>query len=134
MKDIDIHTMKIEDLSSEMMNKMPHYEVTDKFLEKVRKAVIKAGDIAIDATKQYLNNHKDFDPQKGYYGWAHVCTTKVGEVTEALKKLKMAKSYSDGIYYLNIKEYQTSNLALLEIGAEAASKISQSKVGAAFLC
>lgn len=132
MKDIDIHTMKIEDLSSEMMNKMPHYKVTDKYLEKVRKAVIQAGDIAIDATKQYLNNHKDFDPQKGYYGWAHVCTTKVGEVTEALKKLKMAKSYSDGIYYLNIKEYQTSNLALLEIGAEAASKYLSQELGQHF--
>ena len=79
-----------------------------------------------------MNNHKDFDPQKGYYGWSHVCTTKVGEVTEALKKLKMAKSYSDGIYYLNIKEYQTSNLALLEIGAEAASKYLSQELGQYF--
>ena len=132
MKNIDIHTMKIEDLSSEVMNKIPLYEVTDELLEKVRKAVIQAGDIAVDATKQYLNNHKDFDQQKGYYGWAHVCTTKVGEVTEALKRLKMAKTYSDGIYYLSIKEYQTLNLELLEIGSEAASKYLSQELGQYF--
>lgn len=129
---IDLHTMKIEDLPSAKMEVMPKFEVSENSLEKVRSAIQKAGEISIATTEEYLKANPDFDQQKGCYGWAHVCTSKVGIVTEALKELKLASTFSDGIYYISVKEYRTSNLDLLEVGAEAAAKFLTQELGQYF--
>ena len=75
-----------------------------------------------DRLIQHIEEHPEFNQDKGYWGWAHVCTSKTGVITEALKKARLATTFSDGIYYVRVKEYKTSNLDLLEIGANAAAK------------
>ena len=53
-------------------------------------------------------------------------------VTEALKKLKLALTYSDGVYYIRVEEYKTSNLELLEVGATAAADFLTQELGQRF--
>ena len=132
LDDVDMHTMKIEDLPSSKMDIMPTFEVTADILEKVQQAINKAGNISIDASEEFLKANPDFDEQKGYYGWAHICTSEVSVVTEALKKLKLASTYSDGVYYIRLEEYKTSNLELLEVGATAAADFLTQELGQRF--
>ena len=132
LDDVDMHTMKIEDLPSSKMDIMPTFEVTADILEKVQQAINKAGNISIDASEEFLKANPDFDEQKGYYGWAHICTSEVSVVTEALKKLKLASTYSDGVYYIRVEKYKTSNLELLEVGATAAADFLTQELGQRF--
>ena len=132
LEEVDIHTMKIEDLPSIQMGVIPEFEVSEELSQKVKTAVEEAGRISIKATETYLIEHPEFDQEKGYYGWAHVCTTEISEVTEALLQLGFAHTFSDGVYYVNVCEYKTSNLDLLEIGADAAAKYLSKTLGQAF--
>lgn len=79
-----------------------------------------------------LKEHPDFDEQKGYWGWATVCTATQSEITQALQNIGVCHTFSDGIYRLRIEEYRTSNLELLVTGAEAAAKFLEKELGQEF--
>lgn len=128
--DIDPHTMKIEELPMKQMRRIPEFNVSSE--EKVRKVIIEANRISVGSVEDFLNKNPLFDEQQGYYGFAHVCTNHISEVTQALQDAGFAKAYSDGDYYIKIDEYRTNNLDLLEIGADAAAKYLTKELGQNF--
>lgn len=79
-----------------------------------------------------LKIHPTFDENQGYWGWAYICTNVVSDITQALQNINCSRTYSDGIYRLNVNNYQTSNVELLEIGAEAAACYLSSELGQYF--
>ena len=62
----------------------------------------------------------------------YICTNVVSDITQALQNINCSRTYSDGIYRLNVNNYQTSNVELLEIGAEAAACYLSSELGQYF--
>ncbi|MDY3141763.1 MAG: hypothetical protein SOW30_03645 [Parabacteroides sp.] len=118
----DISQLKIDDLPIKQMKVIPNFVVTRELDNKVREAALEASKKATEAIKVFLLTHPDFDENKGEWGWAYVCTQNISETTEALQNAGLSKTYSDGIYRLNLVDYKTSNLVLLEVGAEAAAK------------
>ena len=54
------------------------------------------------------------------------------ETVSALQDAGFAKAYSNGDYYIDVDEYRTSNLELLEFGAEAAAKYLTKELGQNF--
>lgn len=101
---------------------MPNFVLTRDLDNKVRTAVLEASNKAKEAINDYLIKNPDFNDNQGERGWAYVCTQKISEITEALQNAGLSKTYSDGIYRLNLISHNTSNLHLLAIGAEAAAK------------
>lgn len=132
LNEIDPHTMKIEDLPIKQMRMIPEFDVSSELADKVRKAIVEANEISIKSVEEYLAKNPSFDEQKGYWGWAYVCTNHISDVTQALQDAGFAKAYSDGDYYIKIDEYQTNNLDLLEIGANAAAKYLTKELGQNF--
>ena len=130
--DIDTHTMKIEDLPMKQMRIIPEFNVSPKLIEKARKAIVEANGISVRSVEEYLRKNPSFDEQKGYWGFAHVCTNSISEVTQALQDAGFAKAYSSGDYYINVDEYRTCNLELLEIGAQAAAEYLTKALGQYF--
>lgn len=130
--DIDPHTMKIEDLPMKQMRMIPEFDVSSELTDKVRKAIVEANEISIKSVEEYLVKNPSFDEQKGYWGFAHVCTSHISEVTQALQDAGFAKAYSNGDYYIDVDEYRTCNLELLEIGADAAAKYLTKELGQNF--
>lgn len=131
-KNIDFHTMKIEDLPMKQLRIMPEFAVSDDLLSKVKQTIAKASEISVSAVKDYLKIHPEFDEQKGWYGFANVCTCEVSEVTQALLQIKAAKAYSDGDYLVSVNQYRTSNLDLLEVGANAVAEYLSKELGQPF--
>lgn len=131
-ENIDFHTMKIEDLPMKQLRIMPEFAVSHELLSKVKKTIAKASEISVSAVKDYLNTHPEFDEQKGWYGFANVCTCEVSEVTQALLQIKAAKAYSDGDYLVSVNQYRTSNLDLLEVGANAVAEYLSKELGQPF--
>lgn len=129
---IDFHTMKIEDLPMKQLRIMPEFNVSDELLSKVKVTIAKASEISVSAVKEYLKTHPEFDEQKGWYGFANVCTYEISEVTQALLQIKAANAYSDGDYLISVNQYRTSNLDLLEVGANAAAKFLTKELGQPF--
>ena len=132
MDNIDVDHIRIEDLPMRQMAIMPTFSVSAEIDQKVRRAVQKAGQLAIDTVEKYLKEHPDFDQQKGFWGWAYVCTTVQSEVTQALQDARLSHTYADGIYRLTVDEFRTSNLELLEMGAEAAADYLTKELGQQF--
>lgn len=130
--DIDLHTMKIEELPMKQMRRIPEYNVSPEQEEKVKKAIKEACRISVRSVEDFLEKNPLFNEQQGYYGFAHVCTNHISEVTQTLQDTGFAKAYSDGNYYIKIDEYRTSNLDLLEIGANAAAKYLTKELGQNF--
>ena len=131
-ENIDFHTMKIEDLPMKQLRIMPEFNVSDELLSKVKVTIAKASEISVSAVKEYLKTHPEFDEQKGWYGFANVCTYEISEVTQALLQIKAANAYSDGDYLISVNQYRTSNLDLLEVGANAAAKFLTKELGQPF--
>ena len=131
-ENIDFHTMKIEDLPMKQLRIMPEFAVSHELLSKVKQTIAKASEISVSAVKDYLNAHPEFDEQKGWYGFANVCTCEVSEVTQALLQIKAAKAYSDGDYLVSVNQYRTSNLELLEVGAKAVAEYLSKELGQSF--
>lgn len=124
--------MKIEDLPMKQLRIMPEFAVSHELLSKVKQTVAKASEISVSAVKDYLKTHPEFDEQKGWYGFANVCTCEVSEVTQALLQIKAAKAYSDGDYLVSVNQYCTSNLELLEVGAKAVAEYLSKELGQSF--
>ena len=119
---MDLSQLKIDDIPAKQMRIMPNFVLTRDLDNKVRTAVLEASNKAKEAINDYLIKNPDFDDNQGEWGWAYVCTQNISEITEALQNAGLSKTYSDGIYRLNLISYNTSNLHLLSIGAEAAAK------------
>lgn len=83
--------------------------------KKVLYAINEAGKIAQNTIREYLKNHPTFDENQGYWGWAYICTNVVSDITQALQNINCSRTYSDGIYRLNVNNYQTSNVELLKL-------------------
>lgn len=132
LQDIDMNHVRIEDLPSRQMAIMPSFDVPQGLEEKVKEIVEAAGEVSIKAVDDFLRANPDFDEQKGFWGWAYVCTSEQTEITQALQNTGISHTYADGIYRLRVKEYKTSNLDLLTIGAEAAAKFLQKELGQHF--
>lgn len=132
LQDIDINHVRIEDLPTKQMAVMPTFTVSANLEAKVKDAVEEAGKISVNAVESYLKQNSDFDEQKGFWGWAYVCTNEQTETTQALQNVGLSHTYADGIYRLSVKEYRTSNLDLLEIGAEAAAHFLEKVLGQRF--
>ena len=124
--------VKIEDLPMKQLRIMPEFNVSDELLSKVKVTIAKASEISVSAVKEYLKTHPEFDEQKGWYGFANVCTYEISEVTQALLQIKAANAYSDGDYLISVNQYRTSNLDLLEVGANAAAKFLTKELGQPF--
>ena len=118
----DISQLKIDNLPIKQMRVIPNFIVTHELDRKIRNAVLEASKKADEAIKDFLSKNPDFDENKGAWGWAYVCTQNISETTQALQNADLSKTYSDGIYRLHLVDYKTSNLNLLEVGAEAAAK------------
>lgn len=121
-ENIDFHTMKIDDLPMKQLRMMPEFSVPDELLSKVKITIAKASELSVSTVKEYLIKHPEFDEQKGSYGFANVYTSEISEVTQALLLIKAVYAYSDGDYVISVNQYPTSNLELLEIGADAVAK------------
>ena len=132
LKNIDYHTMKIENLPMRQMKIMPTFKVSPELLEKVKRAVKEAGRIAVCSVDKYLKENPGFDENVGEWGWAHIITYEVSEVTQALQDAELATTYSDGIYYIKVDEYRTSNLEFLKTGAQAAADYLTNVLGQKF--
>ena len=132
MQNIDKQHIRIEDLPTRQMAVMPTFKVAPELEEKVKNAVVAAGKVSIDAVAEFLKQNPDFDEQKGFWGGAYVCTNDQTETTQALQNSGLSHTYADGIYRLSIKEYRTSNLDLLTIGAEAAAAFLERELGQQF--
>lgn len=132
LQNYDIDHLRIEDLPIRQMAVMPSFEVTPQLDEKVKKAVETAGRISINAVNVFLERNPSFDQQKGLWGWAHVCTSEVTETTQALQNAGLSNTYADGIYRLKIAKHTTSNINLLEIGANAAADYLEKELGQHF--
>lgn len=65
-------------------------------------------------------------------GWAWVCTIDQTRENQALQNIGLSHTYADGVYRLRIKDYRTSNLELLEIGAHAAAEFLNKELGLDF--
>ena len=129
---VDMTKIRLEDLSPKQMKVMPSFNPTPALTQKVRNAVIEAENIGIRAIDNFLKANPGFDDQKGLWGWATVCTTEQSEITQALLNEDLCHTYADGLYRLSIKGYKTSNLALLEIGADAAAEYLEETLGQGF--
>ena len=129
---MDISRMRIDDLPVKQLKVMPNFIVDEKLEKKVLYAINEAGKIAQNTIREYLKNHPTFDENQGYWGWAYICTNVVSDITQALQNINCSRTYSDGIYRLNVNNYQTSNVELLEIGAEAAACYLSSELGQYF--
>lgn len=125
-------TIRIDSLDLKQIPIMPTITVRDETKEKVKKAVIRAGEIAVETVKTYLMSNPDFDEQLGDWGWATVCTSVQSEVTQAMQDIGDCNTYSDGVYRLSINNYRTSNLDLLEMGAKAAAAYFEKELGQHF--
>ena len=132
LQNYDIDHLRIEDLPIRQMAVMPSFEVTPQLDEKVKKAVETAGRISINAVNVFLERNPSFVQQKGLWGWAHVCTSEVTETTQALQNAGLSNTYADGIYRLKIAKHTTSNINLLEIGANAAADYLEKELGQHF--
>ena len=122
LSNTDLSQLKIDDIPAKQMRIMPNFVLTRDLDNKVRTAVLEASNKAKEAINDYLIKNPDFNDNQGERGWAYVCTQKISEITEALQNAGLSKTYSDGIYRLNLISHNTSNLHLLAIGAEAAAK------------
>ena len=124
--------IRIDDLDLKQIPVMLTITVTEEVTSRVKSAIEKAGEIAIATVDSYLDKHPEFDEQKGYWGWATVCTDVQSEVTQAMQDMGVCHTYSDGVYRISIKEYRTSNLDLLEMGAHEAAAFLEKELGQRF--
>lgn len=124
--------IRIDDLDLKQIPVMPTITVTEEVISRVKAAIEKAGEIAIATVDSYLDKHPEFDEQKGYWGWATVCTDVQSEVTQAMQKIGVCHTYSDGVYRISINDYRTSNLELLELGAREAAAFLEKELGQRF--
>ena len=132
IQNLDMNHVRIEDFPTRQMAVMPTFVVSKDLEEKVKAVIEEAGNISVAAVTEYLKQNPDFDEQKGFWGWAYVCTNEQTEITQALQNTGLSHTYADGIYRLRVKEYRTSNLELLEVGAEAASSFLEKTLGQHF--
>lgn len=132
IQNLDMNHVRIEDLPTRQMAVMPTFDVSKELEEKVKTVIDEAGKVSIAAVTEYLKQIPDFDEQKGFWGWAYVCTNEQTEITQALQNTGLSHTYADGIYRLRVKEYRTSNLELLEVGAEAAASFLEKTLGQHF--
>lgn len=126
------NTMKIEDLPMKQLRVIPEFTTTPKLRDKINKAITEANRISVKSVEDYLHSNPDFNDQKGYWGFVHVFTNEITEVTQALQDTGFAKAYSDGDYYIDIDEYRTDNIELLLIGANAAAQYLSKELGQQF--
>lgn len=124
--------IRIDDLDLKQIPVMPTITVTEEVTSRVKSAIEKAGEIAIATVDSYLDKHPEFDEQKGYWGWATVCTDVQSEVTQAMQNIGVCHTYSDGVYRISINDYRTSNLELLELGAREAAAFLEKELGQRF--
>ena len=125
-------TIRLDDLDLKQIPIMPLIEVGKELEARVKEAIQIAGNIAKESVTEFLDKNPDFDEQKGYWGWATVCTTVQSEITQALQNIGVCRTFSDGVYRLRIDEYRTGNLELLSIGAEAAANYLKKELGQEF--
>jgi len=124
--------IRIDDLDLRQIPVMPTIKVSEGVALRVKTAIETAEEIAISTVASYLEVHPEFDEQKGNWGWATVCTDVQSEVTQAMQNIGVCHTYSDGVYRLSIKEYRTSNLQLLEMGAREAAAFLEKELGQRF--
>ena len=124
--------IRIDDLDLKQIPVMPTITVREEVASQVRAAIEKAGEIAIATVASYLEDHLEFDEQKGYLGWATVCTDVQSEVTQAMQNIGVCHTYSDGVYRISINDYRTCNLELLEMGAREAAAFLEQELGQHF--
>lgn len=127
-----LNTLRLDDLDLKQIPIMPTIEVKKETEEKALESIRIASKVAVDTVANYLEHHPNFDEQKGYWGFATVCTTEQTELTQALQNIGVCHTYSDGIYRLSLDEYRTCNLDLLEMGATAAAKYLEKELGQHF--
>lgn len=65
------------------MRMIPEFDVSSELTDKVRKAIVEANEISIKSVEEYLVKNPSFDEQRGYWGFVHVCTNHISEVTQA---------------------------------------------------
>lgn len=130
--DLDFEYIRIEDLPSRQMAVMPRFEVSTELENKMREVIDEAGKVSVSAVEEFLKHNPDFDEQKGPLGWAWVCTIDQTRENQALQNIGLSHTYADGVYRLRIKDYRTSNLELLEIGAHAAAEFLKKELGLDF--
>ena len=124
--------IRIDDLDFKQMPVMPTITVREEIASQVEAAIEKAGEIAVSTVSAFLKQHPEFDDKKGYWGWAIVCTNVQSEVTQAMQNIGVCHTYSDGVYRISIKDYRTSNLYLLEMGAREAAAFLEKELGQRF--
>ncbi len=127
-----LNTIRIDDLDLKQIPIMPTIEVRKETEDLVRNKIQIAGRISVVAVEGYLRDHPEFDEQKGYWGFATVCTSEQSEITQAMQNIGICHTYSDGVYRLSIVEYRTDNLELLTIGAETAAAFLEKELGQHF--
>lgn len=132
MQGVDMNQVRIEDLPMRQMAVMPTFKVSPELETKVKEAVEEAGNISINTVSEFLKKNPDFDEQKGFWGWAYVCTNDQTATTQALQNVGLSYTCADGIYRLRVKEYRTGNLDLLTIGAEEAVAFLEKVLGQHF--
>lgn len=114
--------IKIESIPFEQIHIPTRYKVSQEEESKITTCFNAAFKKADEAIEKYLNDHPDFNVDKGFWGFVNVTVYGYNKVVEVLRKQNKAKSYSDGKYYLGqMSSCKSMNINLLEVGASAAA-------------
>ena len=114
--------IKIESIPFEQVHVPTRYKVSQEEESKITTCFNAAFKKADEAIEKYLNDHPDFNVDKGFWGFVNVTVYGYNKVVEVLRKQNKAKSYSDGKYYLGqMSSCKSMNINLLEVGASAAA-------------
>lgn len=114
--------VKLESLPFAQIHLPIKYNVSQEEAAKILACYDKACKLADDAIDQYLNDNPDFKEDYGYWGFVNVTVRGYSKCIEVLREKGMAKSYSDGKYYLGqMSSCRSMNIELLKVGAWAAA-------------
>lgn len=129
--DIDMSTVKIENLPFSVINVMPVISVSARTLAHVTDKLNQAIVLAEEAMARFREENPGPASQDFDWGWTYVCTEDVNETTQALIELGFA-TYADGIYRKNIISSYRPSLTTQQVGADVAADFLTRELGQEF--
>ena len=132
--DIDQRLLRIEDIPSKQMLKMPELEVSDELRKKVQEAVAVALHKGEQTIETYRVEHPEYEYPVCNYGYGYVITYEITAVTQALLEEGIVSTYADGKYrlYLSGAKWPNEDVDLIRLGAQVAADYLTQALGQKF--
>ena len=134
MMDLDQRLLRIEDIPSKQMPRMPEFNVSDEVRKKVQEEVAVALQKGEQTIETFRSEHPEYEYPVCNYGYGYVLTYDISEVTQAMLEEGLVSTYADGKYrkYLSGTKWPNEDVELIRLGAQVAADYLTQALGQKF--